>query len=124
MMIRKIMEQDYKELKNIFYQVHELHYEHRPDIYVDENPLSLEYFNEILKDDSSYNYVYEENGRICGFLMATKKSIGTNPMLKKRTTCFIDSIAVDKNSRGRGIGKKLYYFLKEQASKEDIDAIG
>lgn len=122
-MIRKIVEKDYEELKKLVYQVHELHYSNRPDIYIDGNPLPLEYFNEILNDATAFNYVYVEDNKICGLLMATKKSNRAIPISKQRTTYFIEDIVVDKNSRRKGIGKKLYYFLKEQASKENIDAI-
>lgn len=55
--------------------------------------------------------------------MATKKSNRAIPISKQRTTYFIEDIVVDKNSRRKGIGKKLYYFLKEQAKKENINAI-
>lgn len=40
-MIRKIVEEDYEELRKLVYQVHELHYSNRPDIYIDGNPLPL-----------------------------------------------------------------------------------
>lgn len=122
-MIRKVTKNDYEELKKLVYQVHELHHKNRPDIYVDGNPLPLEYFNEILNDDNAFNYVYVENNKIYGLLMATKKSNRSIPISKPRMTYFIEDIVVDKNFRRKGIGKKLYYFLKEQAIKENIDAI-
>ena len=40
-MIRKIIEEDYEEIRKLVYQVHEFHYSNRPDIYIDGNPLSL-----------------------------------------------------------------------------------
>lgn len=122
-MIRKMVEKDYEELNNLVQQVHELHYLNRPDIYINEDPLPLEYFNEMLNDDTAFNYVYEEDNKICGLLMATKKSNHVLPILKQRTTYFIEDIVVDKNSRRKGIGKKLYNFLKEKANKENVDAI-
>lgn len=122
-MIRKVVEKDYEDLKKLVYQVHELHYSNRPDIYVDGNPLPLEYFTEVLNNATAFNYVYVEDNKICGLLMATKKNNRAIPISKQRTTYFIEDIVVDKNSRRKGIGKKLYYFLKEQASKENIDAI-
>lgn len=122
-MIRKAVEQDYEELRNLVYQVHELHYLNRPDIYIDGNPFPLEYFNKILNDKNALSYVYEENHKILGLLTASKKKNGTIPIVKQRTTYFIDDIVVDKNFRRKGIGKKLYDFLKEQSSKEKIDAI-
>lgn len=122
-MIRNMNLDDYEEVKKIVYQVHELHYKNRPDIYVDGNPLPLEYFNEMLNNDSTFNYVYEEDNKICGLLMATKKSNSSIPIAKQRTTYFIEDIVVDINYRKRGIGKKLYCFLKEQANNDNVDAI-
>lgn len=121
-MIRKIIEKNYEELKKLVYQVHELHYSNRPDIYIDGNPLPLEYFNDILNDDNAFNYVYVEDNKICG-LLATKRNNRTVPISKQRPIYFIEDIVVDKNSRRKGISKKLYYFLKEHAKKENIDAI-
>ena len=122
-MIRKIAEKDYEELKKLVYQVHELHCSNRPDIYNDGNRLPLEYFNELLNDTNAFNYVYVEDDKIYGLLMATKKNNRAIPIVKQRTTYFIEVIVVDKNSRRKGIGKKLYYFLKEKASEENVDAI-
>ncbi len=122
-MIRKIVKKDYEELKKLVYQVHELHYSSRLDIYVDGNPFPLEYFTRILNDTTAFNYVYVENNKICGLIIATKKNNHTIPILKQRTTYFIEDIVVDKNCRRKGIGKELYYFLKKQAVKENIDAI-
>lgn len=122
-MIRKITEKDYEELKKLVYQVHELHYQNRPDIYINDNLLPLEYFTKILNDNNAFNYVYVENNKICGLLMATMKSNRTIPILKERTAYFIEDIVVDENYRRKGIGKKLYNFLKEQATKKNIDAI-
>lgn len=104
-------------------QVHQLHYSNRPDIYVYGDPLPLEYFNEILNDDTAFNYVYVEDNKIYGLLMALKKSNRSIPILEQRTTYFINDIVVDKKFRRKGIAKKLYYFLKEWANKENIDAI-
>ncbi len=49
-MIRKIKSDDYKEVKKLVYQIHDLHYKNRPDIYVDADPFPLDYFKEILND--------------------------------------------------------------------------
>lgn len=122
-MIRKIEERDYEELKKLVYQVHELHCLNRPDIYTDGNPLPLEYFEEILKDINTLSYVYVNGSKISGVLIAKKKNNRAIPIAKSRSTYFIEDIVVDKDSRRNGIGKKLYYFLKEKAKEENVDAI-
>lgn len=103
--------------------MHELHYKNRPDIYVDGNPLPLDFFKNTLNDNNAINYVYEEDGVICGLLMAIKKNNRSIPIMKSRTIYFIEDIVVDKKHRRKGIGKKLYYFLKEKAKEDNVDAI-
>lgn len=122
-MIRKIKTNDYERLKELVYQVHQLHYSNRSDIYVDGDPLPLAYFNEMLDADDAFNYVYEEEGKICGLLMAQKKKVSPIPIIKQRTIYFIEDIVVDDSCRRRGIGKKLYNFLLERSKTENVDAI-
>lgn len=122
-MIRKLSEKDYKEVKELVYQVHKLHYLNRADIYTDENPLSLEYFTKIVNDPATIAYVYVNGCKIYGLLIATKKSNRLVPNFRNRTIYFIEDIVVDRNYRRRGIGKSLYCLLKEKAEKEGIDAI-
>lgn len=122
-MIRKIVKADYEVVKELVYQVHELHCSNRPDIYHDGNPLPLEYFNNMLEDENAFNYVYVEDGRICGVVLAEKENARKIPIFKERSSYFIKDIVVDKNYRRRGIAKKLYCFLRDYAIKENVDAI-
>lgn len=46
-MIREMKLEDYEEVKELFYEAHNLHLENRPDIYKDGNPLPLKYFEEL-----------------------------------------------------------------------------
>ena len=122
-MIRKVEDKDYEDLVKLVYQVHELHYEHRPDIYVDGNPLPKEYFDNMLNDENALNIVFEENGKIMGLLMAEKKHNNAIPIAKERITYFIDDIVVDSNYRRKGIGKALYEHLLNIAKSDKIDSI-
>jgi ribosomal protein S18 acetylase RimI-like enzyme len=122
-MIRLLELKDYEKAKKLVYQVHSLHYNNRPDIYLEGNPLPMEYFEGSIDDVNSLNCVYEEDGDIIGLLMATKKINNSIPIAKKRTTYFIEDIVVDNNYRRKGIGKKLYIYLQDKARKENIDAI-
>lgn len=122
-MIRKVEDKDYEDLVKLVYQVHELHYEHRPDIYVDGNPLPKEYFDNMLNDENALNIVFEENGKIMGLLMAEKKHNNAIPIAKERITYFIDDIVVDNNFRRKGIGKALYEYLLDIAKSDNVDSI-
>lgn len=117
-MIRKVEEKDYEELSKLVYQVHELHYENRPDIYANGNPLPREYFENMLEDENALNFVYEEDGKIMGLLMAARKHNNEIPIARERVTYFIDDIVVDSNYRRKGIGKALYEYLVNKAKQE------
>lgn len=122
-MIRRIKEDDYNLLKGLVSQVHELHCTNRPDIYLDENPLPKEYFENILKNENNINLVYEENNIIKGLLLAEKKENNKISIARERKIYFINDIVIDKKYRRQGIGKKLYNYLLELSKKEGLDAV-
>ena len=123
-MIRSLELTDYEEVKQLFYQVHALHYGSRPDIYIENgNPLPTEDFERMIRDENTITIVYEEDKHVIGVLMAIKMKSGSIPIIKERKTYFIEAIAVDRNYRRKGIGKKLYNYLLDKAKNENIDAI-
>lgn len=122
-MIRKMELKDYDQAKNLVYQVHSLHFNNRPDIYFDGNPLPIKFFENSLNDENSLNYVYEEEDKVVGLIMISKKNNSSVPIIKSRSTYFIEDIVVDGKYRRKGIGKKLFFFIQDKARKENIDAI-
>ena len=122
-MIRKVEVKDYQELVKLVYQVHKLHCEHRPDIYLDGNPLPRNYFENMLNDENSLNIVFEEDERVIGLLMASMKRNNAIPIARERITYFIDDIVVDSNHRRKGIGRSLYEYLVNKAKNDNADAI-
>ena len=122
-MIRVLELKDYESVKKLVYQVHQLHLKNRPDIYIDGNPLPIEYFEKIINDKNSLNYVYEDNGEIVGILTSSKQTSRPLQILNSRIVYFIDDIVVDSNHRKKGIGKKLFNHLLDQAKQDNVDAI-
>ena len=123
-MIRKMVLDDYDKIKDIYYQVHRLHYDSREDIYIDGDPIPFEYFKTFVDDPFNFNVVYEEGSKIVGLLVAKKMGSNPNiPFTRKRNIMFVDTIAVLEDYRGKGIGKKLYSSLKDFALKERVDAV-
>lgn len=114
---------DYNEIKELFYEVHSLHLENRPDIYQDGNPLSIEVFNDFLANYDNLNYVYVKDNKIAGVLIAKILYTLENLILKGQKICFIDSLGVKKEYQHKGIGKELYKHLKEEIKDKNIDAI-
>lgn len=122
-MIRKIEKRDYEKIIKLVYQVHELHYKNRPDIYNDETPLSKEDFESIINDENALNFLYEEDENVLGILMATKKRSNSISIIKERNIYFIEDIVVDNKHRRKGVGKALYEYLVNIAKNNNIDSI-
>lgn len=112
-MIRKMIKEDYEEVKELFYEVHNLHLKNRPDIYKDGDSLPIEIFNDFLTNYDNLNYVYILENKIVGVLIAKILYTTENSILKGQKICFIDCLGVKKEYQHKGIGKKLYNYLKE-----------
>ena len=98
-MIRKVEDRDYNSVKKLVLQVHKLHVENRPDIYLDNESMPLEYFNKITTNDNSNMFVYEEDNKILGLLEMSIKYNKANSLAQERKTIFIEDIVVDKDNR-------------------------
>lgn len=122
-MIRKANKKDCEKLVSLIYQVHQLHYEHRPDIYIEGNPWKKEDLECMMKDKNILNLVYEEDNKIKGLLIAIQKNTKTNSITKERTIYFIDDIVVDNEFKRQGIGTKLYEYLINMAKENKVDAV-
>ena len=122
-MIREMLLEDYEEVKELFYEAHNLHLENRPDIYIDGNPLPLKYFEELLNDKENLNYVYILDNKVVGVLTSDIKTTLDNYIIKARKICFIESLVVKENYQHQGIGRKLYEHLKNEVKSKNIDAI-
>ena len=111
-MIRQAKLNDTRQILELLKQVNLIHYNARPDIFnkvekYNEEELMKKVFNEPI-------FVYEEEGIIKGYIFG--KIIKKNDKLfKDAKTFFIDDFCVDENQRGKGIGRKLYEYVKEYA---------
>ena len=122
-MIREMNLNDYEDVRILVKQIHELHLSNRPDIYNDGESFPKEYFEKVLNDANNLNYVYIENKKIVGVLIATIQHTNPLPIIKPRTFYFIENIVVDKNHRRKGIAKKLFSYLTLKAKENNIDSI-
>ena len=123
MEIRKAKKDDYKKLLKLIFQVHKLHHENRPDIYYSLNPFPPAHFHKLLDDKDSFIYVYEDQNNIKGLIIGYLKETKLSTILKPRKVYYIDNIVVDKKERQKGIGEKLYTYVKNKAKENKIDSI-
>jgi len=116
-MIRKANMNDIPGVISLLYQVNAVHHDIRPDLFkgntVKYNEQELA---ELFKDEGKPIFVYEdEDGKILGHAFCQIIEIKNNQLLQDIKTLYIDDICVDKDARGRHIGKSLYEHVRDFA---------
>lgn len=120
-MIRYAQKEDYADIEKIMKQVQGLHVEWRPDIYKKcDTVLPEEIFYEAVKQETFL--VAEVDEQIVGLLAYMHRHIETCNQVT-RDVLFIDSMAVDENFRGQGIGHQLFDYIKTIAKEKNFDRI-
>ncbi|MCR5422209.1 MAG: GNAT family N-acetyltransferase [Bacilli bacterium] len=118
-MIRKANIKDLDAINELLYEVHAIHYKLRPDIFTDGvKKYNDEEIKEIMKDNNRNIFVYEEDNKVLGYVFWIIYT-NTNPSLQSIKTLYIDDFCVLENERGKGIGKKLYEYIKKFAKQND-----
>ena len=121
MVIRNMEITDYNEIDKLIQQVHSLHVENRPDLYIElEHPLSKSEFEELVKKDDGISIVAEENEVVIGLCIVSIRS--KSGMIDKKVA-YMDDLCVDKNFRGQGIGKELFNFASDIAKKKGAERL-
>lgn len=116
-MIRKANKNDIPGVISLLYQVNAVHHDIRPDLFkgntVKYNEQELA---ELFDDESKPIFVYEdEDENILGHAFCQIIENKNNQLLQDIKTLYIDDICVDKDARGRHIGKALYEHVRDFA---------
>lgn len=119
--IRIAKKVDYESVSNIMSQVQDMHVEWRPDIYKpNDNLIPEDVFEKIIENGTFY--VAEINDMVVGVLEIVFRHI-ESPAHVTRDVIFIDTMAIDENFRGMGIGHQMFDFLKKKKQEKNLDAI-
>lgn len=119
--IRFAKQEDYEGVENIMKQVQDLHISWRPDIYKTcDTVLSQGAFLDAVSKEEII--VAEVGSEVVGILLFMHRHIESDKQVT-RDVLFIDAMAVDEKYRGRGIGHKLFDFLKTIAKENAYDGI-
>lgn len=119
--VRNAEMKDYEAVVKIMEQVQEMHVKWRPDIYKpNKEMIPADKFAEILEDGTFF--VAEADGMVAGIMGITLRYIG-NPSKVTRNVIFIDSMAVDEEYRGMGIGHLFFEKAKQLKEEKHYDAV-
>ena len=118
MTIRRAGAHDAGDVTLLLRQVHKVHADGRPDIF---KPGGIKYTDEELKellcDPERPVFVYEEEGKVLGYVFCIFEYQKETSSVREIKTLYIDDLCVDEAARGRGIGKALYERACEEAKE-------
>lgn len=124
-MIRTANENDINSLISLLYQVHKVHADGRPDIFI---PGGIKYtkenIKEILKNEKTPIFVFEnEENAVLGYVFCEIKETKSDTSLVDRKTLYIDDLCVDENARGQRVGRALYDYVVNFAKSINANSI-
>ena len=105
------------EINELAKQVHKLHVNWIPDLFLDvEEVISIERLNNLMETNSIY--VAKIDNKIVGYIIFDIKE-KDNGFMRYRKLLSIDTLCVDKDFRGQGIGTKMLEFAKSIAKEQN-----
>lgn len=108
---------EWSKINELAKQVHKLHINWNSDLFLDvEEVISMERLNKLLETDSIY--VAKVNGEIVGYIIIDIKE-KDNGFMRYRKLLSIDTLCIDEDFRGQGIGTKILEFVKNIAKEEN-----
>lgn len=125
MIIRKATIKDFDGMNRVFQQVDDLHSEAVPHIFktTTKPSRSDEYLTSIIDNDMMSLLVAEVDGKIVGVAKADILESPDIPLFVNRRWMDINTIVVDDQYRGKGVGKRLLDTLYAWARSEDVHEV-
>ena len=117
--IRPAVESDVPRLEDLLYQVHGLHAEGRPDLFIPGcKKYTADQLRELLADTvNTPIFTAILDGELVGYCFCVRQ-VQSAASMQKIATLYIDDLCVDEAFRGRGIGKVLYDFAVDYAREK------
>ncbi len=123
MIIRQATISDIPGLLNLLFEADAVHSRLRPDLFKsDTSKYSEQELTAILSDKNKVVFVYEDNG-ILGHVFCQIIESKNDRLLQDRKTLYIDDLCVEKQMRGKHIGRQLFDFVRNYAISICCDAI-
>ena len=106
--IRKAKIKDIPALDKLLYEVHKVHSDIRPDLFrAGAKKYTDDELAKILTDEKTPVFVYDD-GEIQGYTFTVIIDHKNDLSLMPYKSVYIDDLCVEKDCRGKGVGKKLY----------------
>lgn len=116
MQIRNMRLEDYQEFDRLMAQVHRLHVQGRPDLYINvDHVYSIDEFKKMVEDQNMITVLAEEEGgTVIGICIVAMRA---KTCMVERRTAYMEDLCVTQSHRGKGVGKALFQHVKETAKE-------
>ena len=116
-----MQKKDYKRVREIMKELHDIHVKNRPDLYLDlEEPYVLDKFEEDINSENVISILAEDKDEILGICLVSFRE--KTCMVNKRTA-YMDALCVPEKHRGQGIGTILFRHALELAKKQGAERL-
>ncbi|MGR3763111.1 N-acetyltransferase family protein [Rossellomorea sp. NS-SX7] len=123
MHMREATKSDYEVVHHIQRQVHEFHTKERPDHYkMADATLDKEYFNNLIDGENTKVFLLEGDQPIA-YTIITIKHTEARPILIPKKVVYMDDFGVDRQYRGKGMGKIFFGKIVEFAKTIEADSL-
>ncbi len=113
--------EDFNKVNELAKQVHELHVNWRPDLFLSvDEVISKEDFEKMIQ--AKEIFVAKIEDEIVGYITINIKE-KINPSMRYRKQLQIEAICVDEKTRGKGIGTQLLKYVKQYGKEYDCTDI-
>ena len=123
---REAISSDYKDISKLDAEVHNLHVENRPDVFMNiNNPLLKEHFNNLLNTNNTKLFVVENTDKKEAIAYSIVKIIDTQSIsiLIQRRSAYIDEFCVNSNYKKNGIGRLLFKYILDYVREKGISSL-
>lgn len=113
--------EDFEKVNELMKEVHAIHVENRPDLFIDlKEPISSKQFKELVDNQDNISILAEQENQILGICFVSFRD--KTCMVEKRTA-YMDDLCVGNHYRKQGIGSKLFYYAQEQAKRRGAERL-
>ena len=116
---------DAERIHEILYQVHDVHAQGRPDIFVVGGvKYTTEEVRELIADPGIFTAVGEDaEGIVQGYIICYYEEVSGEASRHDRKTLYVDDLCVEADYRGHHLGRALYAFAVEEARKQGCASV-
>lgn len=124
--IREATSNDYIDISNLVLEVHNLHVQNRPDLYLEvDNPFLKDRFEDLLKSDNTKLFVAEDthSNELVAYSIVQIMTSRAIPILIPLKFAYIDDFCVKSTYQKNGIGKLLFNHVVDYAKTEGASSL-